>query len=271
MIYLCVCVDTLAWMAIETVRGQAGTGSMFAAFLSVPWSMLMASFAPALPAHWPLAAGLALRIGLLAVFMLLNSAIVASIMGRGAAQDVSNRAAKAVAIAVLPLLVLSSGCGLLSSQRLLVADGTVRSQLFNGGGTVGYVYAFDLSNVPAWRDHRAKLQGATDLTLMGTFTGGASATDLEAFFLTDPLAIPSDLFNGTSPQVWGPLHLEAQEQRRVDWNEGSRRLGPDRDALRRAVLGDGMVTLFVRLGRPAAPGGEPTIRNLHLGALLEVK
>ena len=91
-IYLLVCAAALAWMAIETVTGHAGTGSMFAAFLSVPWSMLVASFAPALPASWPMVAGIALRVGLLAVFMLLNSAIIAGMAGR-TSRDVSNGSA----------------------------------------------------------------------------------------------------------------------------------------------------------------------------------
>jgi hypothetical protein len=69
-------------MAIETVLGHPGTASMFAAFLAVPWSMLVAGFAPPLPANLPMAFGLALRMTPLALFMLLNAAIVAGIAAR---------------------------------------------------------------------------------------------------------------------------------------------------------------------------------------------
>lgn len=265
-IYLLVCAATLAWMTIETVRGQAGTGSMFAAFLSLPWSMLVASFAPALPANWTLAAGLALRVALLAVFMLLNAAIVAAIVGR-AARDVTNGAAKAAALALLPLLVLSSGCGLLSSQRVMVAAPASAVTLFNGGKVAAYAYTFDLAGVSAWRDRRAKLKGVTDLTLTGTFRGGGAATDLRADIGTSG----SGLFGGASVPVWGPLHLGAGETRTIDWGEGQRRIGGDPSALRQAVLGSGAFTLFVTVDPPASPGSEATIQDLRLGALLEVK
>ena len=81
-IYLLACAAMLTWMVVETVQGHPGTGGMFAAFLSLPWSMLVAAFAPALPASLPMAAGLTLRIGLLGLFMLLNAVIVAGIAAR---------------------------------------------------------------------------------------------------------------------------------------------------------------------------------------------
>ena len=82
LLYLGVGTLALAGMAVETVLGHPGTGTMFAAFLSVPWSMLVAGFAPQLPRDWPLAAGLAVRMAPLALFMLLNAAIVAGIAAR---------------------------------------------------------------------------------------------------------------------------------------------------------------------------------------------
>src|SRR5260221_8825525 len=103
--YLLVCAAALAWMAIETVTGHGGTGTMFAAILSVPWSMLVANFVPPLPANWPLAAGLGLRIALLALFMLLNAAILASMVRR--TTRAVDGAAKTVALALLPWLLRS--------------------------------------------------------------------------------------------------------------------------------------------------------------------
>jgi hypothetical protein len=81
-VYLGVGALALIAMAVETVLGHPGTGTMFAAFLSVPWSMLVAGVAPPLPANLPLAAGLAVRMAPLALFMLLNAAIVAGIAAR---------------------------------------------------------------------------------------------------------------------------------------------------------------------------------------------
>jgi hypothetical protein len=57
-------------------------GSIFAAILAAPWSMLAAKMLPPLPSDWPMAAGLAIRMGPLALFMLLNAAIVAGIAAR---------------------------------------------------------------------------------------------------------------------------------------------------------------------------------------------
>jgi len=81
-VYLVVCALALAAMLVETVLGHPGTGSVLAAILAAPWSMLVAGFAPPLPRDWPLAAGLAARMVPLGLFMLLNAAIIAGIAAR---------------------------------------------------------------------------------------------------------------------------------------------------------------------------------------------
>jgi hypothetical protein len=81
-IYLVVAGLALVAMLVETVLGHPGTGSIFAAILAAPWSMLAASFLPPLPDDWPLPAGLAVRMVPLALFMLLNAAIIAGIAAR---------------------------------------------------------------------------------------------------------------------------------------------------------------------------------------------
>jgi hypothetical protein len=80
--YLAVCALALLAMLVETLLGRPGTGSMIAAILAAPWSMLVAGLAPPLPRDWPLAAGLAVRMLPLALFMLLNAAIVRGIASR---------------------------------------------------------------------------------------------------------------------------------------------------------------------------------------------
>jgi len=69
-------------MLVETVLGHPGAGSMIAAILAAPWSMLMAGLAPPLPRDWPMASGLAVRMIPLALFMLLNAAIIRGIAAR---------------------------------------------------------------------------------------------------------------------------------------------------------------------------------------------
>ena len=81
-IYLVVAGLALVAMLVETLLGHPGTGSIFAAILAAPWSMLVASFLPPIPADWPLPAGLAARMVPLALFMLLNAAIIAGIAAR---------------------------------------------------------------------------------------------------------------------------------------------------------------------------------------------
>ena len=80
--YLVACALALVAMLVETVSGHAGIATMFAAILAAPWSMLVAGLAPPLPRDWPMAAGLAVRVIPLALFMLLNAAIVRGIAAR---------------------------------------------------------------------------------------------------------------------------------------------------------------------------------------------
>src|SRR5215510_3176309 len=104
---------------------------MFAAILAVPWSMLAASFLPPFPGDWPVALGLAARLGLLALFMLLNAAIVRGIAARSE-RDLARLAAR-TGVLVLLAAMLANGCMLTSRQVTLVAAPTGTSQLFSGG------------------------------------------------------------------------------------------------------------------------------------------
>jgi hypothetical protein len=52
-----VCALALLAMLDETLLGHPGIGSMFAAILAAPWSMLVGGLAPPLPRDWPLAPG----------------------------------------------------------------------------------------------------------------------------------------------------------------------------------------------------------------------
>lgn len=82
-VYLPVCALALTWMVVETVGGfELRAGGILSAFLSVPWSMLVASFLPALPIGDSPLLGVLVRAAILAVFMLLNVAILRGMASR---------------------------------------------------------------------------------------------------------------------------------------------------------------------------------------------
>src|SRR5262249_25168766 len=155
----------LAAMAVETLLGHPGAASMFAAFLSVPWSMLVAGIAPPLPADLPMAVGLLARMVPLALFMLLNAAIVAGIAARSE-RDWPGRAGRAAKVLVLLVLAggLSSGCALRSRVVVLVAAPQHVGDLSTSGSFVSF-YTLDLATVPSWNDHRGRIHEVRELTV----------------------------------------------------------------------------------------------------------
>jgi hypothetical protein len=272
LIYLGVGTLALVGMAVETVLGHAGTASMFAAFLAVPWSMLVAGFAPPLPANLPMALGLALRMAPLALFMLLNAAIVAGIAARSE-RDLTGRDAKALLL-VLLAGALSSSCALSSQQRVLVAPPTSILEFFNGGHEIT-VLGFDLSAVPEWRDHRASLRDVTELSLMGSFANPTDSlvvapgpTDVRIQVNDTQPYFPG---SGTSADIWGPLHLVPGETHRVDWDEGAKRFNANKDVLRREMMGDGQFSLVVVSSVATGSFGGATVDNFRLAATLLVR
>jgi len=271
LIYLAVGALTLVAMAIETVAGHPGTGSMFAAFLAVPWSMLMAGLAPPLPRDWPMAAGLAVRIVPLALFMLLNAAILAGIAARSE-RDLTGRGTR-VLILVLLAGALASGCSLSSHQTVLVAAPVDETILVNNG-VITELLLFDLATVPEWRDHRGSLSDVSDVSLMGDFDNpngiGLSVGPVDAqLWLNETGNVPAPA--GTRVQVWGPLHLEPDATHRVGWNEGTSRLTANKDALRREIMGDGLFMIEVVSVLPPGDIGGAAVDNFRLGATLQVK
>jgi hypothetical protein len=130
LVYLGVCTLALIAMLVETLLGHPGTGTMFAAILAVPWSMLVAGFAPPLPSNWPMAAGLAVRVIPLALFMLLNAAIIRGIAARSE-RDLSRSVTRVSVLLVLSAL-LGSGCILSTRQEVFVAAPAQVLAFFNG-------------------------------------------------------------------------------------------------------------------------------------------
>lgn len=267
--YLAVCALALLAMLIETVLGHAGTGTMFAAILAVPWSMLVAGMAPPLPRDWPMAAGLAVRMVPLALFMLLNAFILASIAARSE-RDLKTGVSKPLVLVLLAGL-LSSGCGLTSKQVVLVAAPTGVTELFNGGDSYTFL-EYDLATVKDWSEHRGDIADVTDLSLMGEFDDPsdgpfvpAAPADVEiALNATPSLALGA-------PPLWAGPHLEPGTKARVLWDEGHRRLIRGAPALVGELRGDGKFTLVVRGVAPPAAAANVVVTNFRLGAVLQVK
>jgi len=274
-LYLLACGLALVAMLVETVAGHPGVGSMFAAILAVPWSMLVAGFAPPLPRDWPLAAGLVVRMVPLALFMLLNSAIVRGIAAR-TARDLA-RSATRVGLLCVVCALLGSGCALESRQEVMVAAPTDSFLFFFGDGRVEVYSTFDLNTSPTWVQHHKDIVRVTDVTLMGDFqngTGGpvVGGPDEKPVPIDFTISIAPDPVTSAGPQfvVWGPLHLAERALKRVEWDEGQRLFNAQASVVRNEIAGDGHFTLYTETTLPAPTTGGVEIANLHLACTLEV-
>lgn len=269
-IYLIVAALALVAMLVETVLGHAGAGTMFAAILAAPWSMLAASILPPLPRDWPLAAGLAIRMAPLALFMLLNAAIVAGIAARSE-RDLRGAASRVSVLLVLLGAPFLSGCILSSRQVVLVAPPTATTYVTDLGIQT-ILYTFDLTTSPAWLEHRGKLADVTDLTFVGTFTsplyGQGFGPTMYVTIAETPDVAPT---LGSGTPVWGPLQIEYPETQRVGWERGAKLFGPDVRLLRSELMGDGRFGLVVtsEFSDPMIGGVE--VPDFHLGAVLHVR
>ena len=268
--YLVVCALALVAMLVETLLGHPGTGSMIAAILAAPWSMLVAGLAPPLPRDWPVAAGLAVRMVPLALFMLLNAAIVRGIASRSE-RDLARTATRASVLLVLSAL-LGSGCILSSHQEVFVAAPT-QSLVFFDGGKQEFYFAFDLTTSPQWLDQRGKIARVGDLAIVGDFhnaTGGSGG-------LPVPIDVKVDLAPDVSPSVsggadiWGPLHIDTSSTKRIGWSEGERLMLADAPTLQTEIRGDGKFRLYTVTVPQISLNGGVSIENLRLMAVFELK
>ena len=267
--YLIVAALALVAMLVETVLGHAGIGTMFAAILAAPWSMIAAAFLPPMPRDWPMATGLAIRMAPLALFMLLNAAIIAGIAARSE-RDIRGAATRVSLLLVLLGTPFLSGCILTSRQVVLVAA-PVSEKLFFNGGRMWTFYAFDLTASPAWIEHRSKLAAVSDLSLMGTFTNPAQLTPPGPSMNVDIGVVPDPtpaFMTGT--EVWGPLGLAYLETRRVGWDAGAKLFGDSR-ALRTEIQGDGRFGLIIASNFATPALGGAAIQDFHLGVVLQLK
>jgi hypothetical protein len=268
--YLVVCALALLAMLVETVLGHPGTGSMIAAILAAPWSMLMAGLAPPLPRDWPMAAGLAVRMIPLALFMLLNAAIIRGIFARSE-RDLAERVSRAGVLLVLSA-VFGSGCVLSSRQEVFIAAPTQSLQLFNGGKQE-MLFAFDLATSPQWMDQRNAIVSVTDLAIVGDFrnaTGGLGGLPVP---IDVKIGVNPDPFPSLDPGVatWGPVHIDTTATKRIDWTEGQLLMLGGGAALEAEIRGDGKFTLRTVTVPQITLNGGVSIENLRLAAVFELK
>lgn len=269
-IYLVVAGLALVAMLVETVLGHPGIGTMFAAILAAPWSMLAASFLPPMPRDWPMAAGLAIRMAPLALFMLLNAAIIAGIAARSE-RDLRGAASRVSLLLVLLGAPFLSGCILTSRQVVLLAAPT-ETTYFTSTGIRTILYTFDLTMSPAWREHHSRLADVTDVTFMGTFTsplsGQGQGPTMYVTIAETPGAPPVP---GSGITIWGPLQIEYPETERVGWERGAKLFSSELRLVPGEIMGDGHFGLIVtsEFSDPMIGGVE--VPDFHLGALLQVR
>jgi hypothetical protein len=268
--YLIVCALALLAMAIETLLGHPGTGSMIAAILAAPWSMLVAGIAPPLPRDWPLAAGLAVRMAPLALFMLLNAAIVRGIAARSE-RDLTRTVTRVSALLLL-VAPLGSGCILSTHQEVFVAA-PARTFVFFNGGTDEWYYRFDLSTSPQWREQRGKIARISDLAIIGDFRNGSGTFG--------GIRVPLDVKMAASPDTlvsiqggvitWGPARVDTASTKRIDWPEGARLMLANAAVLEGEIRGDGAFSLYTITTPQITLNGGTWIENLRLAAVFELK
>jgi hypothetical protein len=263
-VYLGLCAIALIAMAVETVTGHAGTATMFAAFLAVPWSMLVAGLAPPLPRDWPMAAGLAVRMAPLALFMLLNAAIISGIAGRSG-RDVASRSAQLGLLALLAACgLLGSGCSLTTRQAVFVGTPVQTLQTFEGGHEETKC-VFDLSTSEQWVKQHGDIVRITDLTIMGDFQGGTAPVEVKIVIEPDPLfAI------GPAVDTWGPVRVDSGTKH-VDWSEGQRLMLGDASTLAKELRGDGEFEFFTESTNLNGTLSSSEVHNLRLAAVFELK
>jgi len=254
----------------ETLAGHPGIASMFAAMLAAPWSMLVAGLAPPLPRDWPLVAGLAVRVVPLALFMLVNAAIVRGIAARSE-RDLTRTVTRA-GVLLLFLSPLFSGCILSTRQEVFVAAPKVVFLVFSGGMEETYC-SFDLTTSPQWVEHRGDLVRITDLAIVGDFrnaTGGLGGlpVPIDVKIAVSPDPLPS-LTQGID--TWGAVHIDTLATRHIDWAEGHRLMIANASALEREIRGDGKFTLYTITVPRITLNGSVSVDHLNVMAVFELK
>ena len=151
---------------------------------------------------------------------------------------------KSLRYALLVLPLLASGCILVSGQFLVNFDlGTI--QVNSPTDVVGR--DVDLNDIGDYNDHKDELKGLADVAVLGMITNqGTEAIDVDIWMTPDFTSFTDAAsVQGTGVRLWGPLHLDPGESRRVDWDTSAGLFDPlGKTTLLGEVKGDGQFTVY---------------------------
>jgi hypothetical protein len=151
---------------------------------------------------------------------------------------------KILVIVTLGVALVAAGCVVTSGQFRISFDlGTVPV----GSPTTVVGKDVDLNSISTYKDHKGNLDALADLALLGDVTNNSSsAVDVEAWMTTDQTSYTTDAQVRTGTRIWGPLHLDPSETKRIDWGQSA---GLFDDAgvttLLGELKGDGIFTIYL--------------------------
>jgi hypothetical protein len=155
------------------------------------------------------------------------------------------------------------GCLLTTGQVLVVYDLPGPADVV-GPNNVPHIDV-DLGSVAAYRDHKDKLDEVNDLAILGEITNNSinDPSDVEVWMTPTPTTYSeATQVRANGILLWGALHLDRGQARRVDWDTSAGLLkASGRDLLLQEARGDGQFTLYFL---DAAPTYDFTVSDAAL-------
>ena len=150
-------------------------------------------------------------------------------------------------VAALALGLMAPGCILTSGQIRIDFDLPGFSATTSSAITGEQI---DLSTEEEYQDNKDKLEGLTDLAVLGKITNNdTNPLKVEVWITPDSTGHATDTALKANPKavkLWGPFSLAAGATRVVDWNESSKLFtSTGKAVLLNEVKGDGKFTAYV--------------------------
>lgn len=151
-----------------------------------------------------------------------------------------------LSFAALSLLLLFSSCILTSGQIVVSIDLPRSISVSDQNGLTAI--QVDLNANAKYADHKNDLEQIVDAAFLGTVThNGFGDTSRVTFWMTREITdyqLATEVEANGIP-LWGPFPVQAQESKRIDWNQSVRLLDDDAvSVLADEVKGDGRFTLY---------------------------
>src|SRR5262245_29161209 len=164
---------------------------------------------------------------------------------------------------IVPVLVLaaltSTGCFITSAQILTHFDlpNPFTINASNPADLFEQV-PVDLNELSDYTDNKDKLEGLTDLAILGQFTNLTAQAGTVSVYITPDLDAPGA---GSVPSnavlLWGPASIAAGETKTISWDESAALFHQEgKDVVINETKGDGSLTLYTTGG----PAGVYNIR-----------